>query len=263
MAARLRRATARRSATLAREARRASRHGRHRLRGARRGRRDRVGGRARHVRRETEVAPSARGGCRSQPRSRRWSSGWSSSSARVRASATRADAVAMHALMPDPSLYPAEPFRRALNRALARGGAGAPALRQPAGRRAAARGARRAPARRGARRSGPTSSCCATARARGSRSRCACSATPGDAVAVEEPTYNNVLGAAIALGLRAAPVPMRDGGARPRAARADARAPRREGVLHDPDLPQSDGHDDRARAPSRAARGRGARRASR
>jgi DNA-binding transcriptional MocR family regulator len=32
------------------------------------------------------------------------------------------DAVAMHALIPDPSLYPAEPFRRALNRALARGG---------------------------------------------------------------------------------------------------------------------------------------------
>src|SRR5438128_1431236 len=29
------------------------------------------------------------------------------------------DAVAMHALIPDPSLYPAEPFRRALNRALA------------------------------------------------------------------------------------------------------------------------------------------------
>jgi len=31
-------------------------------------------------------------------------------------------------------------------------------------------------------------------------------------VAVEEPTYNNVLGAALALGLRTAPVPMRDGG---------------------------------------------------
>src|SRR5262249_59099154 len=31
------------------------------------------------------------------------------------------DAVAMHALIPDPSLYPAESFRRALNRALARG----------------------------------------------------------------------------------------------------------------------------------------------
>src|SRR5512138_143858 len=32
------------------------------------------------------------------------------------------EAVAMHALIPDPSLYPSEPFRRALNRALTRGG---------------------------------------------------------------------------------------------------------------------------------------------
>src|SRR5690606_26258505 len=36
-------------------------------------------------------------------------------------------------------------------------------------------------------------------------------AAPGDVVAVEEPTYHNVLAALAALGLRAAPVPMRDG----------------------------------------------------
>jgi DNA-binding transcriptional MocR family regulator len=36
-------------------------------------------------------------------------------------------------------------------------------------------------------------------------------AVPGDAVAVEEPTYHNVLAALAALGLRAAPVPIRDG----------------------------------------------------
>jgi DNA-binding transcriptional MocR family regulator len=38
-------------------------------------------------------------------------------------------------------------------------------------------------------------------------------AAPGDAVAVEEPTYHNVLSALAALGLRVAPVPMRDGAA--------------------------------------------------
>jgi DNA-binding transcriptional MocR family regulator len=36
-------------------------------------------------------------------------------------------------------------------------------------------------------------------------------AAPGDAVAIEEPTYHNVLGALAALGVRPAPVPMRDG----------------------------------------------------
>jgi DNA-binding transcriptional MocR family regulator len=37
-------------------------------------------------------------------------------------------------------------------------------------------------------------------------------AGPGDAVALEEPTYHNVLAAVAGLGLRAAPIPMRDGG---------------------------------------------------
>jgi DNA-binding transcriptional MocR family regulator len=40
---------------------------------------------------------------------------------------------------------------------------------------------------------------------------------PGDAVAVEEPTYNNVLGAALAPRLRVAPVPMTDARSRSRA----------------------------------------------
>ena len=113
--------------------------------------------------------------------------------------------------VPDPSLYPAEPFRRALNRALARGG---PSSCSTAARRATPRCARRSP-RACATRQLPVAAdelvlCHGASQGIALALRLFCA--PGDAVAVEEPTYHNVLGAALALGLRTAPVPMREDG---------------------------------------------------
>ena len=136
---------------------------------------------------------------------------------------------------------------------------GAPALRQPAGRRLAARGARRAPARRGA-------------AGHGRRARALPRREPGDRARAAA-----VLRAGRRRGARGAHLQQRArrgararaphraradarGRRRSRAARADARAARGEGVLHDPDLPQPDGHHDGSRASPRAARrSRGAR----
>ena len=119
---------------------------------------------------------------------------------------------------------PVDAFRRALNRVLADGGAALLALRRAAGAPRPARGAGRAAARAPACWSAPSGSCSATARARASRSRCASSPTPGDVVAVEEPTYHNVL-AALA-GPRAARRAGADARRRPRPRRARARAAR-------------------------------------
>ena len=144
--------------------------------------------------------------------SRRWRSGCSSSNARARASAARRDAVPMHTLVPDPRSIPVDDLPRTLNRALAGRRRGAAALRRA---RRATRGLREVAGRASARgrhaTSSPTRSSCATARARASRWRCGSSPTPGDAVAVEEPTYHNVLGAILGPGPRPG-------------ARADARA---------------------------------------
>ncbi len=120
------------------------------------------------------------------------------------------DAVAMHALIPDPSLYPAESFRRALNRALARGGPELLLYGSPQGDTAL----REALAQRLTDAALPVAAdelvlCHGASQGIALALRLFCA--PGDVVALEEPTYNNVLGAAIALGLRTAPVPMQDG----------------------------------------------------
>jgi len=119
-------------------------------------------------------------------------------------------AVPLHALVPDPSLYPVDEFRRAIGRALARGGqellryGGAPghaALREVLAVRLRAAGvevlADGIAVTQGA--------------SEGIALALRLFAAPGDTVAVEEPTYHNVLSALVALGLRAAPVPIRDG----------------------------------------------------
>jgi len=121
-----------------------------------------------------------------------------------------AGAVPLHALVPDPALYPLDEFRRALNRALAEGGSellcygpsqGLPALRQALAAHLATGGLAVEPD--------------AIAVTQGASEGIALAlrlfAAPGDAVAVEEPTYHNVLAALAALGLRAVPVPVRDG----------------------------------------------------
>jgi DNA-binding transcriptional MocR family regulator len=138
------------------------------------------------------------------------------------------DAVPMHALIPDPSLYPVEPFRRSLNRALARGGAellvygspqGDPTLRETLAQRM----------REASLPVSPDELVLCHGASQGIALALRLFCAPGDAVAVEEPTYNNVLGAALALGLRVAPVPMKDGGVdlarlEPTLARPDVKA---------------------------------------
>jgi GntR family transcriptional regulator/MocR family aminotransferase len=121
------------------------------------------------------------------------------------------DAIAMHALVPDPSLYPAEAFRRALNRALARGGPELLLYGSPQGDAAL----REALAARMTEGQLPVTAdelvlCHGASQGIALALRLFCA--PGDVVALEEPTYNNVLGAALALGLRTAPVPMRESG---------------------------------------------------
>ena len=119
-------------------------------------------------------------------------------------------AVPLHALMPDPALYPVTEFRRALGRALARGGS---ELLRYGGAQGHA-GLREVLAER-LRATGMDVTEGAIAVTQGASEGIALAlrlfASPGDFVAIEEPTYHNVLGALVALGLRAAPVPIRDG----------------------------------------------------
>jgi len=124
--------------------------------------------------------------------------------------AAPAGTVPLHSLVPDPSLYPVDEFRRALNRVLADEGGdllrygvpqGDPSLRAALATRLRDAGMAIEPERlvltQGA--------------SEGIALAMRLFAVPGDSIAVEEPTYHNVLGALAALGLRAAPVPIRDG----------------------------------------------------
>ncbi|MDX1512979.1 MAG: PLP-dependent aminotransferase family protein [Gammaproteobacteria bacterium] len=120
-------------------------------------------------------------------------------------------AVPLHALTPDPSLYPLESFRRSLDRVLENSGSellvygehqGSLELRQAIARRLAAH------------RMTATADdivLCQGA-SQGISLAMRLFAEPGDWVAVEEPTYHNVLTALVSLGLRAAPIPMTDDG---------------------------------------------------
>jgi DNA-binding transcriptional MocR family regulator len=120
-------------------------------------------------------------------------------------------AVPMHALIPDPSLYPADAFRRVLNRVLTQGGPelllyggpqGSPRLREVLADHLAAASIE----------VGPDDVVLCHGASQGISLALRLFAQPGDAIALEEPTYNNVLGAAFAHGLETAPIPMREGG---------------------------------------------------
>jgi len=126
----------------------------------------------------------------------------------ARAGSPPREIVALHKLIPDPALYPAAAFRRALNEALADngpellsyGGAqGHVGLREAIARRLAASGQRA--------RADELVLCHGASQGIALALRVFASA--GDAVAVEVPTYANVLGTLVALGIRAEPVPMR------------------------------------------------------
>ena len=124
--------------------------------------------------------------------------------------AAPAGSVPLHSLVPDPSLYPVEEFRRSLNRVLAQGGRdllryggaqGHPGLRGVLAARLSATGVNAT----------PESLAVTQGASEGIALALRVFAEPGDTVAVEEPTYHNVHAALVGLGLRAAPIPIKDG----------------------------------------------------
>ena len=119
--------------------------------------------------------------------------------------------VRLHALVPDPEDFPVDAFRRALSRAFAEGGAALLGYGGPQGHL----GLREVLASR--LRSagvlvGPESVVLCHGASQGISLALRLYADAGDAVAVEEPTYHNVLATLAGLGLRAVPVPMRADG---------------------------------------------------
>jgi DNA-binding transcriptional MocR family regulator len=122
-----------------------------------------------------------------------------------------ANAVPMHSLVPDHSLYPAEEFRRVLNRVLQQSGPELLLYGSPQGHL----GLRETLAVR-LQREGIHTSAGGIVLCHGASQGISLGlrlfAQSGDTVAVEEPTYNNVLAAAHGLGFEIAPIPMREAG---------------------------------------------------
>jgi len=124
--------------------------------------------------------------------------------------AAPAGSVPLHSLVPDPSLYPVEEFRRSLSRVLAQGGSdllryagaqGHAGLRKAVAERLCATGVKAT----------PDSLAVTQGASEGIALVLRLFAEPGDTVAVEEPTYHNVHAALLAFGVRAAPIPLREG----------------------------------------------------
>ena len=122
------------------------------------------------------------------------------------------DAIRLHALKPDPALFPVEAFRRTLNRTFAARGAalldygdpqGDGPLREAIAERLSAAGTRVA----------ANEVILCQGASQGISLAMRLFAEAGDTLAVEEPTYHNALAASTALGMRTTPIPMRPGGA--------------------------------------------------
>ena len=116
-------------------------------------------------------------------------------------------AIPLHALTPDPSLYPIASFRKSLDRVMEKSGSellvygehqGNLALREAIAGRLSVHGFE----------TEPENVVLCQGASQGISLAMRLFAEPGDWVAVEEPTYHNVLAALVALGLRAAPIPM-------------------------------------------------------
>jgi DNA-binding transcriptional MocR family regulator len=137
---------------------------------------------------------------------------------------TGEDLVPLHSLIPDPALYPVEAFRRCLNRAIADGGPELFLYGSPQGHL----GLRRAIAARFAN-AGIEVTAEDLVLCHGASQGIALAvrlfAAPGDAVAVEVPTYHNVLATLAGLGVEAAPVAMTDDGPDLEALEATLRRP--------------------------------------
>jgi 2-aminoadipate transaminase len=120
-------------------------------------------------------------------------------------------AVPLHAVFPDPSLYPAADFRRALNRVLIDAGPDLLGYGGPQGHA----GLREVVARRLRRASidvGADELVLCHGASQGIALSLRLFAEPGDTVALEEPTYTNVLATVSGLGLESTPIPMREEG---------------------------------------------------
>ncbi len=120
-------------------------------------------------------------------------------------------AVPLHTLMPDPSLYPADEFRRVLNRVLARGGPDLLLYGEPQGH-LRMREVLAARLRDAGVAIGPDELVLCHGASQGISLAVRLFAGPEDVVALEEPTYNNVLATLAGLGLRTQPIPMREAG---------------------------------------------------
>lgn len=128
--------------------------------------------------------------------------------------ASRPDVVELHRLVPDPRFYPVEAFRRCMDAALHEKGPALFSYAEPQGDL----GLRRAMAER-FRRFGiehdPEEHVLCHGASQGISLALRLFTQPGDQVAVEVPTYANVLSAFAGLGLTAAPVPMDSDGPDP------------------------------------------------
>ena len=122
-----------------------------------------------------------------------------------------AGAAPLHTLIPDPRLYPADAFRKALSRALQSGGPelllyggpqGLPRMREALAAHLAGHGIA----------ADPRELVLCHGASQGIALAVRLFAAPGECVALEEPTYNNVLHTMRGLGLETAPVPMRENG---------------------------------------------------
>ncbi len=120
-------------------------------------------------------------------------------------------AVPMHALIPDPELYPVEDFRRALNRVLREDGAKLLLYGGPQGHRRM-REVLAARLRHACFEIDADELVLCHGASQGISLAVRLFAAPGDVVALEQPTYNNALATVAGLGLRSAPVPMREDG---------------------------------------------------
>ncbi|HEX5067415.1 MAG TPA: PLP-dependent aminotransferase family protein [Myxococcota bacterium] len=116
-------------------------------------------------------------------------------------------AIPLHAVVPDPALYPADAFRKALSRVLARGGPELLLYGETQGY-APLRKALSARLRSAGLPATPEEIVLCHGASQGISLALRLFASQGDAIALEEPTYNNALGAAHAHGLRSVPVPM-------------------------------------------------------
>jgi len=120
---------------------------------------------------------------------------------------TSRDAVPMHSLIPDPALYPAEEFRRVLNRVLQQEGAELLLYGEPGGHRRM-REVLAGRLREAGLEADASSLVLCHGASQGISLALRLFAAAGDAVALEEPTYNNVLAAVSGLGLEPVAIPM-------------------------------------------------------